>query len=269
MSKRRSRPAEPDAPAAKPMFDLRERATQTGSDRQFREQIGPHFDSSVGTTLDKLNNFARFTPRQSLSTFLAKDHIFRHILHVHGNVVECGVFYGGGLFTWAQLSAIYEPVNHGRKVVGFDTFSGFPGLTSKDGKAPVDGHKVRGGYRFEAKEELEESTTLFDLNRPVGHIPKIELVKGDATITIPSYVRENPHVVVALLYLDFDLYEPTLAAIETFLPRMPLGSVIAFDELNQRQWPGETLAAMEAVGLGRLRLQRFTFTPSISYAILE
>ncbi|OOK77110.1 putative dTDP-6-deoxy-L-hexose 3-O-methyltransferase [Mycobacterium kansasii] len=54
-------------------------------------------------------------------------------------------------------------------------------------------------------------------------------------------MEDNQHTVVALLYLDFDLFEPTLAAIRTFLPRMPKGAVLAFDELNQKYWPARPL----------------------------
>ena len=71
------------------------------------------------------------------------------------------------------------------------------------------------------------------------------------------------------LYLDFDLYEPTKVAVETFLPRMPKGAILAFDELNQAAWPGETLAVLETVGLRSLRVQRFPFTPALSYAVLD
>jgi hypothetical protein len=80
------------------------------------------------------------------------------------------------------------------------------------------------------------------MNRPVGHVPKVELVKGDANITIPKYIEDNPHVVVSLLYLDFDIYEPTKTALKYFIPRMPKGSIIAFDELNSPHWPGGTIA---------------------------
>jgi hypothetical protein len=38
------------------------------------------------------------------------------------------------------------------------------------------------------------------------------------------------------------LIEPTLAALQPFVPRMPRDAVIAFDELNRPEWPGETLA---------------------------
>jgi len=64
------------------------------------------------------------------------------------------------------------------------------------------------------------------------------------------------------------LYEPTKAALKHFLPRMPKGAVIAFDELNQKQWPGETLAVLEEVGINNIRIQRVPYTPSLSYAIL-
>ena len=44
-----------------------------------------------------------------------------------------------------------------------------------------------------------------------------------------------------MLFIDLDLYEPTKFALEQFLPRMHKGSIIAFDELDNPQWPGETL----------------------------
>ncbi len=74
---------------------------------------------------------------------------------------------------------------------------------------------------------------------------------------------------VALLYLDFDLYEPTKIAIQTLLPRMPKGSLLVFDELDQAAWPGETLAVLETVGLHNLRIERFPFTPQLSFAVIE
>jgi hypothetical protein len=103
----------------------------------------------------------------------------------------------------------------------------------------------------------------------LGHIPRVELVGGDACATIPKYLADNQHLVVALLYLDFDLYEPTKVALEVFVPRMPRGSIIAFDELCQKQWPGETAAVHEILGISRLRIQRFPFTPQLSFAVLD
>ncbi len=110
---------------------------------------------------------------------------------------------------------------------------------------------------------------LFDLYRPLGHIPKVELVAGDAMETIPRYLEQNRHLVVSLLYLDFDLYEPTRCALEQLVPRMPKGAVLAFDELNHRAWPGETLALVDTLGIRGVRLERFTFQPQIAFACLD
>ena len=251
-------------------YQLVNASTQTQNDLKYKDELATHFSEAAGTVIDKLNNFTRFVSRQALSKFLLKNEIFRNILNIHGDIVECGVFHGGGLMTWANLSAIYEPINHTRKIVGFDTFEGLSEITKQDesGNKEHFEYKNKGAYKFEAINELEESIRLFDLNRPVGHIPKVELVKGNAMVTIPEYLDQNKHLVVALLYLDFDLFDPTRIALESFVPRMPKGSVIAFDELNQKQWPGETLAVLQTIGIKDLRIQRVPFVPQISFAVL-
>lgn len=242
---------------------------QTEKDKEFSKRMSVYFSKSLGTNMDKLRHFTKFVPRQTLSLFLAKHAIFKRILNVHGHIIECGVFLGGGLMTWAQLSAIYEPYNHIRRIVGFDTFEGFTNICDEDKTDKNLDILCEGGLAVNAYDDLQECIQLYDLNRPIGHIPRVELVVGDAVQTIPQYVQNNPHLVVALLYLDFDLYKPTKVALEHFLPRMPKGAVLAFDELCQEQWPGETQAVLEAVGLQHLRIRRFTFAPQISFAVLE
>ncbi len=258
-----------ETPEAFSMSDLQ---NQTQNDRAFAQEMPGYFERSLGTTMDKLRHFAKYVPRQALSLFLAKDELFRKVVGVHGHIVECGVFLGGGLMTWAQSSAIHEPYNHVRRVVGFDTFAGFPHLAEEDQASRARErlpYVTEGGLATGAEGDLCECIRLHDLNRPIGHIERVELVVGDAVQTIPSYVAANQHVVVALLYLDFDLYEPTKIALETFLPRMPKGAIIAFDELAQKAWPGETRAVLDTVGIRSLRIERFPFVPQLSYAVLE
>ena len=247
------------------LYDVRK---QTEKDRQYAEQLQAYFAGSLGAPLDKLRNFAKYVPRQVLTTYLARYELFKKVLDVHGAFVECGVFLGHGLMTWANLSAIFEPYHHVRRIIGFDTFAGFSTISEEDLGDNTD-QAIVGGMAASAYDDLQECIRLYDLNRPIGHIPRVELVKGDAVQTIPQYARDNKHLVVALLYLDFDVYEPTKAALETFLPYMPKGAVIAFDELNQAAWPGETLAVFESVGLRNLRIQRFPFASALSYAMLD
>ena len=163
--------------------------------------------------------------------------------------------------TWAHLSAIMEPTNHVRRIIGFDTFAGFPSVTEHDRAYP-------GMMKVDSKEEIESCVKWYDQNRWVGHIPKVELVEGDATKTIPDYAKHHPHLVVSLLYLDFDIFQPTLTAIQTIRPLMPAGAIIAFDELAMAEWPGETVAALLALDLNSVRLERCAFGSTISWAQL-
>jgi hypothetical protein len=230
--------------------------------------MSAYFPVSMGTYMDKLRSFTKFVPRQSLGHFLAKQELFRLAEKVHGHIIECGVFLGAGLMAWANFSAIYEPYNHTRRIVGFDSFSGFPDLSTKDARNSTEYSKPK-GLAADCYDDLVECIRLYDENRPIGHIPRVELVRGDACETIPDYIKDNRHLVVAMLYLDFDIYEPTKVAIENFLPRMPKGSIIAFDELNQKAWPGETSAVMDTVGLRNLSIRRTSTSSALSYAILD
>jgi hypothetical protein len=82
-------------------------------------------------------------------------------------------------------------------------------------------------------------------------------------------VKENTHLLVSLLFLDMDLYEPTKAALEHFLPRMPKGAVLAFDELDNPIWPGETTALLEKLNINSLKIQRLEWDPYIGYVVIE
>jgi len=193
--------------------------------------------------------------------------VFKQVLDVKGSVIECGVYRGFGLMTWAHLSAILEPVNLTRRIYGFDTFEGFPPPHEKD--STDLGEAGTGGLFASSYDELSELARIHDVTRFLGHIPKVELIKGDAIKTIPEFISSHQHLVVSLLFLDFDLYEPTRVAIEYFLPRMPKGAVIAFDELDNPLWPGETLSLLETIGIKNLKIKRVEFEPYIGYAVLE
>ena len=234
------------------------------------EAVGPAlasiFESCSDSTEDKLNSFPKYARRQHLKRFLAMYEIFKMALPVKGSVVECGVFRGFGLMSWAKLSTILEPENLTRRIYGFDTFDGFPSLATKDQNPHTQTHV--GDLRASSYDELQKLISVYDQDRFLGHIPKVALIKGDIATTAPKFIEDNPHLLVSLLFIDCDLYEPTKIALKQFLPRMPRGAVVAFDELDNPQWPGETLAMLEETNGRALTLRRLEWDPYISYAIL-
>lgn len=225
------------------------------------------FESSPCSTDKKLANFPKYVRRQTMARTLVQYELFKKQLEVKGCVVECGVHHGGGVMAWAQFSAILEPYNYRRKVIGFDTFEGFPDVSEVDKTREV----VQPGMfaeRYDVYDELQQAVAEFDDNRFLSQLPKIELVKGDANQTIPDFVQRNPWLLVSLLYLDFDIYKPTVTALQTLLPRMPKGAILAFDEVNNENWPGETQAMLENLDIASHRLECFPFEPNISYIVL-
>lgn len=246
--------------------------TQAKFDYDAREALEAYFEQSPGSATEKLENFAKYVPRQNLARFLARYEIFRHVLQVQGSIVECGVLFGGGLMSFAKISAILEPYNFQRRIIGFDTFSGFPSIHGNDLKGRPErksAHLRVGGFASDGgKADIEASVRIFDQSRFLNHFPKVDLVEGDFEQTGPQFLTDYPHLIVSCLYLDFDIYSATKLALQLFVPRMPKGAVIVFDELNEEAFPGETLAALEELNLNALRVQRFEFEPRISYAVI-
>ncbi len=246
---------------------FKEPKIQVAEESDFRRTLGDYFDQSIGTTTEKLENFAKYVPRQALTPFLYRYELFKRVLDLQGSVVECGVLFGGGLMAWAQLSAILEPMNHQRRIIGFDTFSGFVGISEQDRKG-TSSFLQKGNYAVNSYRDLVDGIAIYDANRFQRHIPKVELVKGDICQTLPQYLEAHPQLVVSLLYADLDLYQPTKAAIEHLVPRMPKGSIIAFDQLNSSAWPGETTAVLDTLGIRNLRIERVPFETARCFAVL-
>jgi len=240
----------------------------TTNEIQFRVSLEDYFSNSIGSNVEKLQNFTKYVPTQDLRKFLCRYELFRKVLHVHGSIVECGVLYGGGLMAWAQLSEIFEPLNHLRNIIGFDTFAGFVSVSEMDNTGTAFQGK-NGGLAIDTYDDLLKSITLYNKNRFLNHIEKVKLVKGDVAESLPKFLKANPHLVVSLLYLDFDIYEPTVVALKHLVTRIPKGGIIAFDELNHEVWPGETIAVMQEIGINNLRVERLPFGSTMSYAVIE
>ncbi|MCP9496609.1 MAG: class I SAM-dependent methyltransferase [Pyrinomonadaceae bacterium MAG19_C2-C3] len=247
---------------------FKEASQNTRGELLYRLELDEYFKQSAGTTAEKLQNFTKYVSRQALTQFLFRYDMFQRILTVQGSIIECGVLFGGGLMAWAQLSAILEPVNHQRRVIGFDTFAGFSKIAKEDSSGESS-HLNVGDYAVDSYDDLLQAIKLYDANRFLNHVPKVELVRGDVIETVPQFLARKQHTIVSLLYLDFDLFEPTKTAIEHFVPRMPKGAIIAFDQVNSENWHGETTALLQTLGVRNVRLERCPFESVRSFAVLD
>ncbi len=215
-----------------------------------------------------LANLGLFMTSKNLSRILFFYEIYKKIVDTHGIIMEFGVRWGQTLSILSAIRGILEPFNRHRKIVGFDTFEGFVGLSPKDGmkcKCQDGSFSVSRDY----DKTLEQIMKIQEILNPVSHLRKFELVKGKADETIFQYFKSNPETLVSLAILDFDIYEPTKVALAAIKPRLFKGSVLVFDELCDEYFPGETLALLETFDLGKLRIQRSHHCARVSYLVVE
>ncbi len=209
-----------------------------------------------------------FMRSSALTKILFVNEVYQQILSQPGIIVEFGTWWGQNLVLFENFRAIYEPFNQSRRVIGFDTFTGYPAVSAKDRPSEtikVGGYKVAENY----KGYLETLIDYHEKNNVLAAIKKHELVEGDVTKTAPAYFAENDDVVIALAYFDMALYEPTKAALEAIRPHLISGSVIMLDEFNNHEYPGETRAFKEVFKGVRFRAKKSQFMTDRTIIVIE
>src|SRR5208337_4902884 len=81
---------------------------------------------------EKLNNLGLFIKRQNMSRVIFFYELYKKILNVHGSIIMFGVRWGQDVAMLEAFRGMLEPFNYNRKIIGFDTFEGFPSITMRD-----------------------------------------------------------------------------------------------------------------------------------------
>lgn len=249
-------------------MEIKIKTISSSNEQKKREDFLETFKKNPIPDNEKLFNVGLFLKRQDLTKILYLNELYQRVVNVHGVIMEFGVRWGQNLVTLNNLRGIYEPYNYSRKIIGFDTFEGFPSIDEKDGKHSIiqqGAFSVTSNYQ----EYLNKVLAYHESECPLFHIPKNNTIKGDASVQLKSYLEEHPETIIAFAYFDFDIYEPTKKCLELIQPHLTKGSIIAFDELNDSQFPGETLAVKEVLGINNIKLKRNRFSGIQSYYIIE
>jgi hypothetical protein len=130
-----------------------------------------------------------------------------------------------------------------RKLIGFDTFSQF--LSDN----PIDNHMTWSGTAFNIPLKKVEHRFRKDLGKRIflnqQDATKLVDNQGKVLLDHENFGLDGP---IALLLLDMDLYEPTIAALRWSRSRIQSGTIIFSDEyfaFGGRTDRGEALAIKE------------------------
>lgn len=211
------------------------------------------FAKSVGVEnlYDYIDNFSLFAGQHTIGNKFFTYELLKATSKIPSDIAEFGCWKGSNLMFLAKLKRLLEP-DFPKRIIGFDNFSGLPD------PMPVDGDyaKTQVGQYCGNETVLRKAISLFEFE------DLVELVPGDALVTIPEFKSKNNHLILSFAYLDFDLYEPTKTALDLIGDCLSVGGIIVFDNACTREWPGETLAMKEFLARTKNRYKMISNTLS-------
>lgn len=207
----------------------------------------------------EMSKYAGYLFKYHVERHLAIYELYKRTINLPGSVAEFGIYNGSTFFFLARLIEIFnkssieihESSSH--HLYGFDTFEGITSLTDKDNteiyttKRHLHGFAQNNNFFFNDLDNFKKSNSTIS--------KRIHIIKGDATISFPDFVRRNPGTRFRFVLMDMDVFEPTDTVLTSILDYMVTGGIIAFDEYGYPEWPGETIAVDKFVRNNKLKLE--------------
>lgn len=174
----------------------------------------------MSENLSIYDEFLASTGPDRMQKILARYELFKMAMNAPGDICECGVFKGSGIYTWAKLLRLFKPNNEYR-LVGFDFFEADREMTFRyqEDKDVLDEHATR----WTPQDEIRKTCESWGFN-------KLMLYAGNVVDTSAQYAKEQLGARISLLYIDVDNYEGALAILQNLYPLVSRGGIVAFDE---------------------------------------
>lgn len=165
---------------------------------RFREMQFPTYSPQVADAIIEHDDYFRYA-----TLGLAVQRVLDE--QIPGAMAEVGVWRG-------ETSAFLHRCAPGLEYHLFDTFEGFP-----DQDLPPGAVDTR--FRDTSQEAVRAR---------VGHSPKVQLHPGYVPDTLSAVEGET----FSFVLLDLDLYDPTMASLEFFYPRLSPGAYLVMHDYN-------------------------------------
>jgi len=154
------------------------------------------------------------------------DYIFKK--NIEGDLVECGVWFGGNLIIFDQLKKKHKSK---KKIYGYDTFSGMPKPTLKDKdiqkKLFLENYEDL-NKRYYSQEKFNLLKVKRNLRSNKVNLRNVKLIQGKVEETL--FKKENLPNKISLLRLDTDWFESTNVSLNQLYPKLVKGGVLIIDD---------------------------------------
>ena len=157
----------------------------------------------------------------------------RQSLDLDGLRAECGVFHGfSALLACRAASAL----GHRYSGAGFhlvDSFAGFAEPCAED--FILKQQTQDGAVKLAPAYQAGDAAAIFDeVQQILQAYPELTFHKG----FIPAVLATLPEAQWSFIHIDVDMFEPTLASLDYFYPRMVNRGVIICDDYGSLLFPG-------------------------------
>lgn len=230
----------------------------------YNSNVDIHTNQSI---YDSFNNFIFSNDRNIFNKLCSRFYFYNKTEHLLGDIVECGVFKGSGLFSWLKMLDMNEP-NSIKKVIGFDFFD--PNFVD-DILDKTDKETMQQVFTRCSNLDINE-VSLSGIHSKLDAAGikknKYELVAGDISQTTKKFIEDRPGFRISILYMDLDLDEPTYNTLNNLWDRVVDGGIVVFDEHAYHKW-SESNAVDRFVREKKLSVHRTNIQTPTAYIIKQ
>jgi hypothetical protein len=184
-------------------------------------------------------------------------HKLKELNNLEGHYVECGTFKGNTLIP-AALYSSHTGFFREKKIIGIDTFEGFPPTTEHheydlpsyftvlyNNNLINENHYHKAIKRTNNLLDLSHLESEYFLNveevfNNSSKFSNVSLLKGSFEEVTPNFDDK-----IAILHLDGDLYESYLTCLHNLYDNVVIGGAVIFDEYYSHKYPGARVAVNE------------------------
>lgn len=209
-------------------------------------QLYGHCLQATQTTVSGWKVFRRAQRAFNLARY------FEYACSLDGGKVECGVFKGFSALMCCHINKVLNPEFDGTDLYLCDSFEGLSEPLNEDLVTVQEGNgQVR---QFWAHGKGRFAVDMAAVKARFAAFPGVAFMKG----WIPPVLEQLPERTWSFVHIDVDLYEPTLACLEYFFPRLTPGAVIVNDDFGSPMFPG-----------GAKSWKEFFEKKNLSYVVLD
>jgi len=167
-----------------------------------------------------ITNYGLFSGNTNLFKTLKIYELLNEVSHIKGDIIELGIHKGN---TSLLIKKILDIFKIKKKLFLLDHFKGLVNFTDNDTKISK---KFEFKYKSK-KKQVEAFINFFNLKN-------IKIINKDATTLRKGFFDKKQKF--CFVYLDMDLYEPTINALNSIDKHVSKGGYIIFDEGLKKDW---------------------------------